>query len=134
MDDTARIGLTIIDHLDYHTEAIEEIAKRIGFLRVTNFGCTFEVLNRPDPNNLAYTSVSLHFHTYLPNQEVPPGYQFLHCLANDAIGGESLFAYGFAMAEDLSTEDPKAFNLLSEVSIPFRFMTTLQILEFTDPF
>ena len=121
MDDTARIGLTIIDHLDYHTEAGEEIAKRIGFLRVTNFGSTFEVLNKPDPNNLAYTSVRLPLHTDLPNQEVPPGYQFLHCLANDAIGGESLFADGFAMAEDLRAEDPKAFDLLSEVSIPFRF-------------
>jgi len=121
MQDTAAYGLTIIDHLQDHADAGVEIAKRIGFLRITNFGATFEVINKPDPNNLAYTSVALPLHTDLPNQEVPPGYQFLHCLANEATGGGSLFADGFAMAEDLRTEDPDAFHLLCDVAIPFRF-------------
>ena len=121
MQDTAAYGLTIIDHLQDHADAGVEIAKRIGFLRITNFGATFEVINKPDPNNLAYTSVALPLHTDLPNQEVPPGYQFLHCLANEATGGGSLFADGFAMAEDLRTEDSEAFHLLCDVAIPFRF-------------
>ena len=121
MHDTARFGLTIVDHLDDRTSAGVEVAQRIGFLRETNFGTTFEVINKPDPNNLAYTSVALPLHTDLPNQEVPPGYQFLHCLANEATGGGSLFADGFAMAEDLRAEDPEAFRLLCEVRIPFRF-------------
>jgi gamma-butyrobetaine dioxygenase len=34
-----------------------------------------------------------------PNQELPPGYQFLHCIANEAAGGGSVFADGVAMAE-----------------------------------
>jgi len=121
MQDTAAYGLTIIDHLQDRTDAGVEIAERIGFLRATNFGTTFEVVNKPDPNNLAYTSVALPLHTDLPNQEVPPGYQFLHCLANEATGGGSLFADGFAMAEDLRDEDPEAFRLLCDVAIPFRF-------------
>lgn len=121
MHDTARFGLTIVDHLDDRTSAGVDVAQRIGFLRETNFGTTFEVINKPDPNNLAYTSVALPLHTDLPNQEVPPGYQFLHCLANEATGGGSLFADGFAMAEDLRAEDPAAFRLLCEVRIPFRF-------------
>ena len=121
MHDTARFGLTIVDQLDDRTSAGVEVAQRIGFLRETNFGTTFEVINKPDPNNLAYTSVALPLHTDLPNQEVPPGYQFLHCLANEATGGGSLFADGFAMAEDLRAEDPEAFRLLCEVRIPFRF-------------
>ncbi|SOH93958.1 gamma-butyrobetaine dioxygenase [Monaibacterium marinum] len=121
MMDTASLGLAIVENLDDRVEAGVEIAQRIGFLRQTNFGTTFEVINKPDPNNLAYTSVALPLHTDLPNQEVPPGYQFLHCLANEATGGGSLFADGFAMAEDLRLEDPEAFRLLCEVSIPFRF-------------
>lgn len=121
MHDTARCGIAIIDHLEDRTSAGVDVARRVGFLRETNFGTTFEVINKPDPNNLAYTSVALPLHTDLPNQEVPPGYQFLHCLANDATGGGSLFADGFAMAEDLRTEDPEAFRLLCEVRIPFRF-------------
>jgi gamma-butyrobetaine dioxygenase len=121
MQKTEIFGLTIIDHLQDCTNAGVEIAERIGFLRATNFGSTFEVLNKPDPNNLAYTSVALPLHTDLPNQEVPPGYQFLHCLANEATGGGSLFADGFAMAEDLRSEDPDAFRLLCDIAIPFRF-------------
>lgn len=121
MQDTATFGLTIVQGLDDRTDAGTDLAERIDFLRTTNFGTTFEVINKPDPNNLAYTSVALPLHTDLPNQEVPPGYQFLHCLANEATGGGSLFADGFAMAEDLRQEDPAAFRLLCDVSIPFRF-------------
>ncbi len=121
MHEVARLGITIVEGLDDSTEAGMAVAKRIGFLRQTNFGTTFEVINKPDPNNLAYTSVALPLHTDLPNQEVPPGYQFLHCLANEAEGGGSIFADGFAMAEDLRVEDPEAFALLCEVPIPFRF-------------
>ena len=121
MRDTARYGLSIVDALETRTSAGVEVAQRIGFLRETNFGTTFEVINKPDPNNLAYTAVALPLHTDLPNQEVPPGYQFLHCLANEATGGGSIFADGFAMAEDLRVEDPAAFDLLCRVAIPFRF-------------
>lgn len=121
MQDTAAIGLTIVEGIDDRTDAGTDLAERIDFLRTTNFGTTFEVINKPDPNNLAYTSVALPLHTDLPNQEVPPGYQFLHCLANEATGGGSIFADGFAMAEDLRQENPDAFRLLCDVSIPFRF-------------
>ena len=121
MRQTARRGLSIVEGLDERIEAGVEIAERIGFLRKTNFGTTFEVVSMPDPNNLAYTAVALPLHTDLPNQEVPPGFQFLHCLANSAEGGESIFADGFAIAEDLRTEDPQAFRQLCETSIPFRF-------------
>ncbi|WP_340161123.1 TauD/TfdA family dioxygenase [uncultured Hoeflea sp.] len=121
MRDTARLGLSIVELLEDRVGAGVDVAERIGFLRQTNFGTTFEVINKPDPNNLAYTSVALPLHTDLPNQEVPPGYQFLHCLANEATGGGSIFADGFAMAEDLRSEDPDAFRLLCDVPIPFRF-------------
>lgn len=121
MRETAAYGLSIVDNLEDRTSAGVDVAERIGFLRKTNFGTTFEVINKPDPNNLAYTSVALPLHTDLPNQEVPPGYQFLHCLANEATGGGSVFADGFAMAEDLRKDDPDAFRLLCEVPIPFRF-------------
>ena len=121
MQQTASYGISIVDHLADRTSAGTDVAGRIGFLRETNFGKTFEVINKPDPNNLAYTSAALPLHTDLPNQEVPPGYQFLHCLANEATGGGSIFADGFAMAEDLRHDDPEAFRLLCEVPIPLRF-------------
>lgn len=121
MEETATTGISLVDGLADSTEAGVAVARRIGFLRKTNFGETFEVINKLDPNNLAYTAVTLPLHSDLPNQEVPPGYQFLHCLANEAKGGGSLFADGFALAADLAARDPEAFRLLSEVAIPFRF-------------
>lgn len=121
MRETARSGISIVEGVAGEPEAGVAVARRIGFLRQTNFGTTFEVINRPDPNNLAYTAERLPLHTDLPNQEVPPGYQFLHCLANEAEGGGSLFADGFAIAEDMRREEADAFTLLSEIAIPFRF-------------
>lgn len=121
LTDVARDGLAIVEGMADDPDAVVELAERVGFLRRTNFGLTFEVVNRPDPNNLAYTAGRLPLHTDLPNQEVPPGYQFLHCLANEAVGGGSLFADGYAIARDLRAEEPDAFRLLSETPIPFRF-------------
>jgi gamma-butyrobetaine dioxygenase len=121
MRQTAQFGLSIIEGLEDRASAGIEVAQRISFLRETNFGTTFEVINKPDPNNLAYTSIALPLHSDLPNQEVPPGYQFLHSLAREAEGGGSIFADGFAMAEDLRADDPEAFALLCDVPIPFRF-------------
>lgn len=121
MRQTAKFGLSIVDGLENRASAGVEVARRISFLRETNFGTTFEVINMPDPNNLAYTSVALPLHSDLPNQEVPPGYQFLHSLVREAEGGGSIFADGFALAEDLRVEASEAFKLLCEVPIPFRF-------------
>ncbi|GBQ36284.1 DUF971 domain-containing protein [Gluconacetobacter azotocaptans] len=121
MTDLARSGLAIVGGVADKVGAGTALAERIGFLRRTNFGTTFEVVSRPDPNNLAYTAEHLPLHTDLPNQEIPPGFQFLHCLANAAEGGESTFADGVAIAEDLRAADPDAFRLLCAVPIPFRF-------------
>lgn len=118
---TRRYGLSIVEGLADTIDAGTDVAKRIGFLRETNFGLTFEVMSKPNPNNLAYTPVALPLHTDLTNQELPPGFQFLHCLKNDAQGGGSLFCDGYAIANDLRRDDPDAFRILTEVSVPFRF-------------
>jgi gamma-butyrobetaine dioxygenase len=119
--DTKKFGLTIVHGIEGQGKASMAIARRIGFLRETNFGQTFEVINKADPNNLAYTSLALALHTDLTNQETPPGYQFLHCITNDADGGGSVFADGFAMAQVLRDTDPQAFDTLAHTLIPCRF-------------
>ena len=121
MHTTQAFGLSIVHGLADTAEAGMNIARRIGHLRETNFGLTFEVFSKQEPNNLAYTPVALPLHTDLTNQELPPGFQFLHCLINDATGGGSIFADGYAMAEDLRTENPEAFEVLSTITVPFRF-------------
>ena len=116
---TQRLGISLVDGLAPGQGL--EVAQRIGFLRETNFGKVFDVVSKPDPNNLAFTSQALALHTDLANQEIPPGFQFLHCIANEAEGGGSVFADSFAIAEDLRANDPEAFRVLSTVALPFRF-------------
>jgi gamma-butyrobetaine dioxygenase len=56
----------------------------------------------------------------LPTRELQPGLQFLHCLVNDADGGESIFVDGFAIAQALREEDPESFKSLCEIPVEFR--------------
>lgn len=119
--ETKRYGLSIVEELPDTVEVGKLIAGRVGHLRKTNFGTTFEVISKSDPNNLAYTAEALPLHTDLTNQDLPPGYQFLHCLANEASGGGSLFCDGFAAATDLRKQEPELFDRLANTSVPFRF-------------
>lgn len=114
-------GLILVKGVPGTVQALDDVALRIDYQRQTNFGVTFEVRSEPNPINLAYTALALPLHTDLPNQETPPGYQFLHCLANDTEGGESVFADGLKVLEDMREEAPEYFELLASVAIPFRF-------------
>ncbi len=128
LEDLSRWGLTIVEatpvELTDEGGALEALCRRVAHLRETNFGVIFDVRSIPKPNNQAYTADALPLHTDLPNQETPPGYQFLHTLENDAEGGLSTFADGMRMAEDLLRDDPEAYRLLRDVSIPYRFHDT----------
>jgi len=118
---TKRKGIAIIHGLEDEPQAGEHFAEQIGFKRQTNFGVVFEVINKPSPNNLAYTALALPLHTDLSNQEAIPGYQFLHCWKSSVSGGESRFADGYRVCEDLQRDRPDYFKLLSETHIPWRF-------------
>ena len=114
-------GLCLVEGMPSTQTSLSEIANRIDYQRRTNFGITFEVKSEPKPINLAYTSLALPLHTDLSNQETPPGYQFLHCLANESSGGESIFADGLRILEDLREENKAYFDILATHAVPFRF-------------
>lgn len=116
-----KYGITIVKNMPDTEEAVSETAARISFLRETNFGVTFDVQSKPKPINLAYTAMALPLHTDLSNQEVPPGYQFLHCLANESEGGDSLFLDSLRVLEDMREDEPEKFQLLADTAVPFRF-------------
>lgn len=116
-----RDGLVLLDAGPLADEEVSRLAERIGPMRPTNFGARFDVRSKPNPNNAAYTAIGLALHTDLPNWRQPPDIQLLYCLENEAEGGESIFADGFAAAESLRQQDPEAFRILSETPIDFRF-------------
>ncbi|WP_425450059.1 TauD/TfdA family dioxygenase [Virgifigura deserti] len=97
------------------------IAGRVGPVRPTNFGTSYDVVSMPNPNASAYTPIGLEPHTDLANWRWPPDFQLLFCVANEAEGGGSILVDGFSAAEELRRCDPEAFDLLSTQPIDFRF-------------
>ena len=114
------IGLTQVQGVPTKPGSLSLMAQRIAFIRESNFGVLFNVQSKANADSNAYTAFNLPLHTDLPTRELQPGLQFLHCLVNDAQGGESRFVDGFAVAETLRQEDPQAYRLLCEVAVEFR--------------
>lgn len=114
-------GIVLLRNVPQVESRLLEVAHRIGPVRASNFGEYYDVVSKPNPNASAYTPMGLELHTDLANWRSPPDVQLLFCLKNSAIGGESVFADGFGVAEDLRDTDPEAFRLLSTHAIEFRF-------------
>ena len=93
----------------------------VGQVAETNYGLLFDVRAVPEPENLAYSDLGLGLHTDNPYREPVPGFQALHVLVASPDGGESLFADGFAIAEQLRREDPSAFEVLARTPVPFAY-------------
>jgi gamma-butyrobetaine dioxygenase len=126
-------GAIVVEGTPNVTGEVIRLAERIGYARPTNFGTIFDVESRPAPNNSAYTAAGLDLHTDLPNWSHPPDFQFLHALANDATGGDSMLADGVAIANSLRSSNPKAYGLLTTTAVPFRFHDDLDDIRFTAP-
>ena len=116
------VGLTLLTDVPAEAREVERIARRISLPRDTNFGAVFDVMTLANANSNAYTAIELPPHVDLPTREYQPGYQFFHCLDNQASGGESTYVDGFAVAEHLRAAEPDTFRTLSEVPIGFRFL------------
>ena len=114
------IGLTQVRDVPTEPGSLKLIAQRISFIRESNFGVLFNVQSKADADSNAYTAFNLPLHSDLPTRELQPGLQFLHCLVNDAEGGESIFVDGFAIAQALREEDPESFKSLCEIPVEFR--------------
>jgi alpha-ketoglutarate-dependent taurine dioxygenase len=121
MRDLASTGLLFVKDIPDSREMVEKIATRMGPLRNTFYGATWDVRTVPQAKNVAYTSQYLGFHMDLMYMNEPPGFQLLHCLQNSCDGGQSLFADAFFVAEKLQREDPDAFETLSNFQVAYEY-------------
>tara|TARA_B100000945_G_scaffold298726_1_gene278784 strand:+ start:172 stop:1302 length:1131 start_codon:yes stop_codon:yes gene_type:complete len=112
-------GFSIVKNSPTEKKSALPLLNRISHIRETFFNTPFEVISIPKPNNLAYTSKRLVNHMDLPYYELPPGYQFLHCLVNNAEGGMSRAVDGFFVADYLRNNDPETFKTLTKVPAVF---------------
>lgn len=113
-------GLSLLLGVPVEEGSLAAVARRISFIRESNFGIIFNVQSKADADSNAYTAFNLPLHTDLPTRELQPGLQFLHCLVNDAKGGSSTFVDGFKLAEVLREEDPQSFAILTTLPVEFR--------------
>lgn len=114
-------GFAIVRGVPAEPGRVALLAQRIAFIQETNFGRVFDVVSKPDPENLAYTAVRLGAHTDVPNRRGLPGLQFLHCIEFDAEGGESILIDGYEAARRLLDEWPESHDILTSVHVPYRF-------------
>ncbi|MDX1528738.1 MAG: TauD/TfdA family dioxygenase [Gammaproteobacteria bacterium] len=114
-----QFGLTRLTQVPCEPDAVERVAARVGAIRESNFGRTFDVRSIVNSESSAYTAAALPPHTDLPTREVQPGIQMLHCLENSVSGGESVMVDGFLLAEVLRRKDPDAFLRLTTTPLEF---------------
>lgn len=117
----ATLGIAIIEHGSTEPNTVLDFANEIGFVRQTNYGQLFDVIAEESPNNLAFTNLGLPLHTDNPYRDPVPTVQLLHCLHSAETGGGSMFADGFAVAEQLREQSQRAFEILANTPVHFEF-------------
>ena len=128
-----KYGFVIIKNIPTSKNYIVEFANSIGSVRRTNFGEYFDVKSKPDPNDLAYTSLALAPHTDNPYRNPVPCIQLLHCIESKVSGGLSTLVDGFTVTEELRNKFSEFYEILTEVKVRFRFIDKEVILENISP-
>lgn len=121
LDAFYRHGYVVFRNTPVAEGTLRRICDRLGYISGNNFGWIFDVRVDPKPTDLAYTAVTLLAHTDQPYRQPTPGIQLLHCLRNEAPGGDSTLVDGLAAADALRAEDPEAWRACVETEVVFRY-------------
>lgn len=110
--DLHQLGILIVDGVPQTETAVEEVANAIGHIQETFYGRTWDVVSKPEAENVAYTNVFLCLHHDLMYMNEPPYIQLLHCLQNECDGGESLFSDSIRTAMEIKMTQPDLLTAL----------------------
>ena len=127
--DFYKFGFVIFKDVPTKNNFITNFANSIGSIRRTNFGEFFNVKSKPNPNDLAYTSLALAPHTDNPYRNPVPCIQMLHCIENEVNGGLSTLVDGYTVTEKLKKDFRDYYNILTDVKVRFQFIDQSVILE-----
>lgn len=123
-------GLAFLSGVPSDPVSVKAIGNRVGPLRNTFYGETWDVRSVPAAKNVAYTSQDLGFHMDLLYMAEPPGLQLLHCMKASASGGESLFSDTVRALR----ETPSEYLLpLYEFPVTFRYKNDGHWYQFSRP-
>jgi trimethyllysine dioxygenase len=127
-------GFVLVTETPASADATKELMERMAYIRNSIFG-GFSVWDNEleNPDDTAFTSLSIEPHTDGTYVHDAPGLQTLHCLKKDSVGGENQLVDGLAIAEKMRTEYPQYFKILSKINIPGRYIKTDTYLEAKRP-
>ncbi len=114
------LGALVITNMPGRSGMLERLQPRLGCIRDMPFGRLHEVRVDPGGYNVAHTSLPLPPHNDFASSSWPPSVQGLHMLVNECEGGETVIVDGWAIAEQLRIDHPDMFDVLCQVSVPFR--------------
>ncbi|EMD94477.1 hypothetical protein COCC4DRAFT_43746 [Bipolaris maydis ATCC 48331] len=114
-----RYGLLFIKNVPDSEESVVSLASRVGTLKDTFYGRTWDVRSKPKAENIAYTPDYLGLHMDLLYTSNPPHLQFLHSLRARTPGGESFFSDAFAAAHQLREQSVDHFNTLCTFPVTY---------------
>ncbi|KAK1714545.1 uncharacterized protein BDZ83DRAFT_562284, partial [Colletotrichum acutatum] len=117
----AKIGLVFLTNVPQTEKAVAEIALKFGAVKETFYGHTWDVISKPDAENVAYTSSYLGLHSDMLYLESPPRIQLLHCLENSCSGGESIFSDALHAATWLERFHPESYDALTKYLVPYHY-------------
>jgi alpha-ketoglutarate-dependent taurine dioxygenase len=104
-------------------EAAEALARRIAYPRDSIFGAMWTLSSEVKPHDdSAYSTSFLEPHTDGTYSNDGPGLQMFVGIERDGTGGQSILVDGFAIAAQMRAEDPDAFDMLTMVDVPARYL------------
>ncbi|KAF2874770.1 hypothetical protein BDV95DRAFT_591557 [Massariosphaeria phaeospora] len=116
-----KYGLLFLKGVPESEESVVNIAGRIGLLKDTFYGRTWDVRSKPRAENIAYTPQFLGLHMDLLYTSNPPHLQLLHSLRARAPRGESFFSDSFHAAHKLRAKSEVHFRKLCTYPVPYHY-------------
>ena len=121
VDQLHTYGLAFVTGVPSEPRALKALAQRIGPLRHTFYGETWDVKSKSSPINVAYTADELDFHMDLLYMADPPYVQMLHCIKQSTRGGESRFADGVRAFDEFQHDYPHLVRHLIDFPVTYQY-------------
>jgi trimethyllysine dioxygenase len=96
--------------------------ERVAYIRETIFGGFWDFTANMEHKDTAYTTLAIGPHTDGTYSFDAPGYQMLHCLAFEGVGGENVFVDGLKVAEIMRAKHPAEYRTLTEIEITGQYI------------
>ena len=126
-------GFAVVTNCKTEIGSVENIAKKIGYVRNSIFGGLWSFESNEDKADSAYTQEELRPHTDATYSNDAPGLQLLLCCKYKAKGGHSIMVDGFKIAEIIKKESKEIFEILSTINVKGNYIGDGVFLEAERP-